>query len=79
MNVRLSVHVNRGFVCDGAIVMHRAEIGGEFICQGARLGVNEYGMSLEGPGIRVGGALYLSEEFSAQGQYGWQERTSGDS
>jgi len=67
MNVRLSVHVNRGFVCDGAIVMHRAEIGGEFICQGARLGVNEYGMSLEGPGIRVGGALYLSEEFSAQG------------
>jgi phage baseplate assembly protein gpV len=67
MNVRLSLHLNRGFVSDGGIVMPRAEIGGEFICQAARLGVNEYGISLEAPGIRVGGALYLSEEFSAQG------------
>ena len=58
---------NFGFVSDGAIVMPRAEIGGEFICQDARLGVNEHGMSLDAAGIRVGGALYLSEEFSADG------------
>lgn len=67
MNVRLSVHLNRGFTASGAIVMPRAEIGGEFLCQDARLGRNEHGASLYAPGMRSGGAIYLNEGFTAAG------------
>jgi hypothetical protein len=66
-----NVHLTEGFIAAGAVELAQAEIKGSLSFSGAQLtGHDEDGYALSALGIRVGGAVSLTEGFTAAGAVG---------
>ena len=69
MKVGSGVLLNSGFSATGAIELRGAEIAANLVCRdGTRLdGANAEGNSLQADGMKVGGHLFVSENFTSKG------------
>lgn len=70
MQVGGSVFFRNGFVSRGEIRLHGVQIGGDLECDGAQLtGLEEgKGTSLNGDRLRVGGSIFLRNDFISRGE-----------
>ena len=66
MNLRLSAHLWE-LASQGAVVLDRADIGGELNCRRAQLGANKAGCSLAAEATTVRGAMHFEDGFRAAG------------
>ena len=71
MKVGGSVFLHQEFTAAGAIVLPGADITGQLNCGGAKLtGQNNDGYALVGDRVKVGGDVFLDQEFTAAGAIG---------
>jgi hypothetical protein len=69
-----SVFLQYGFSAKGKVRLHSAKIGGHLSCDGgkfqnpANAGIPESGIALDAETIKVGGYVFLRNNFSAEGQ-----------